>query len=503
MILWLVLAGCPRSPGPEALFPPRHLTVLHTNDIHGHFLPERAEWLPGEPEIGGFVRLDQEVRALRAARPKDAVLLLDAGDQLTGTPLTDFDAEGSKGGAMHPFLDLLGYDAWAIGNHEFDKGLDNLAGYTARGRAPALSVNLRRPEGGPLLPRQSYSHVFERAGVKVGVIGVTTEGLHGLMSRKDFARLELLGEVEAVRAEVDRLDPETDLLVVVSHIGAENDHALARAVPGIDLIVGGHSHTRMETAEKEGSTWIVQAGSYNRSLGVVDLVVGDDAIQSFQYQLRDLVPQTATVPPREELEVLADHWRGRIDSWYGEVVSQAPATLTRSYSEESALGRWITDALRARAGADIAFYNGGGLRADLVGGPVTRGSLYACFPFGNEVMRFEMSGADLLPVVLRNLGAEASGKRGWLSVSGLTWTWRLRDGAPEVLAVRVGDEPLVLERTYTVATTSYVAEHWEKHLGTEPRRLTGLGYTDLDAAVDHARKGPVVDPGGPRSLRVQ
>lgn len=504
--MWLLgllgLLGCPRPAGPAAIFPPNHLTVLHTNDIHGHFLPERAEWLPGEPAIGGFVRLDQEVRALRAARPRDAVLLLDAGDQLTGTPLTDFDEEGSRGGAMHPFFDLLDYDAWAVGNHEFDKGLDNLAGYAARAEAPPLSVNVRKPDGTPLLPRQASSWVFDRAGVKVGVIGVTTEGLEGLMSRRDFARLQLLPEVEAVRAEVARLDPDTDLLVVVSHIGIDNDHRLAREVPGIDLIVGGHSHTRLPVAEREGETWIVQAGSYNRSLGVVDLVVEGDRVSSFQYQLRDLLPETATVPPRPELERLAEGWSTRIDTFYGEQVSEAPAPLLRSYAEESALGRWVTDALRERAGTDLAFYNGGGLRADLPAGPVTRGALYACFPFGNEVMRFEVRGKDLLPIVLRNLAAEAEKKRGYLSVSGMSWTWRLNRGAPEVVEVRVGGRPLDVDRVYTVATSSYIAEQWERHLGAPPVALSGLGYTDLDAALEHARRGPVVDPGGRRGVRI-
>lgn len=502
LLLVVLLAGCPKAPVvPTA--EPGALTLLHTNDIHGHFAPERADWLPGEPAIGGFVRLEQELRAVRAARAPGTVLTFDGGDQLTGTPLTDLDEEGSVGGAMHRFFDRLGYDAWAVGNHEFDKGLDNLRGYTGRAAALPLSVNVRAPDGGPLLPRQAFSHVFERGGVRVGVIGVTTDSLAGLMSPRDFARLSLLEEVAAVRAEAERLDPDTDLLVVVSHIGLDADRAIARAVPALDVIVGGHSHTRLTAPVQEGNTWIVQAGSYNRSLGVVDLVVADDAVRSFRYELRDLTPESAAVPPDPALQALVDTYAARIDAYYGEVVSEAPVTLTRDYHHDNPLGRFITDALRSATGAEVAFYNGGGLRADLVAGVVTRGALYACFPFGNQVMTYRLTGSELLQVVLRNLAAEADEQRGYLSVSGLTWTWRVRNGAPEVVEVRVGEQPLQLDRLYTVTSSSYVAEQWERHLGAAPRDPVGTEWSDLDAAVAWARRGPVRDDGVSRGVRLE
>ena len=331
---------------------------------------------------------------------------------------------------------------------------------------------------------------------------MSSQGLGTLMNKADFARIRLAREDEATAAEIARLDPVTDLVVVLSHIGVDNDIALAERVPGIDLIVGGHSHTRLTEARKVNGTWIVQAGSYGRSLGVVDLTVDNDTIASFHYELRDLTPETATVPPDRDLQALVDGYSARIDTVYGEVLTTASTTLTRSYNHESPLGRWVTDALRDGTGADVAFYNGGGLRADLAAGPVTKGSVFNCFPFGNAVMQFEMSGQGLMGVILGNLAADATESRGFLSASGLTWTWHLRNGAPEVVEARVGGAPLDLTRTYRIVATSYITEQWQKHLGVEPHHLESRGYTDFDAAVAFAAQGPIRDPLPPRAVRL-
>lgn len=504
MTLLLLLACAPKEAEIGLPPAPGHVTFLHTNDLHGHFQPEPADWLEGRPAIGGFVRLEQEIRATRAARPRGSLLVLDGGDILTGTPLTDLDVRGSKGGGMLDFLEAVDYDAWVVGNHEFDKGLDNLALLTDQSRTSVLSANLRTPDGAaPLLPRQTYSEVFERGDVRIGVIGVTTDSLAGLMNRKDFERLKLVDPAVAVGAEVKRLDPDTDLLVVLSHMGVDDDVELARRVKGIDLIVGGHSHTRLTAARRVEDTWIVQAGSYTRSLGVVDLVVEGDAIAKFDYQLRDLVPETATVPPSARIQGLVDEYAAQIDGYYGVRISSAPATLGRDYHHESGLGRWIADVVREAGGADVGLYNGGGLRADLASGDVTIGSIYGCFPFRNEVMRFEMDGKALQAVLLRNVIAEADGKRGFLPISGVRYTWRMRNGAPELVDVTVGGAPLDLGRAYVVATNSYVTEQWEKHIGVEPRNLQGLGFSDFDAAVEAAKRGPVKDPGDARAVKVE
>jgi 5'-nucleotidase / UDP-sugar diphosphatase len=498
----LLALGCPKNPPPPGA-PPGHLVVMHTNDLHGHYLPDHADWLPGSPEIGGFVRIDQEVRSIRQAHGRANTLLLDGGDILTGTPLTAVKEEGAWGTPMLRFMEAVGYDAWAIGNHEFDRGLSNLGTLVSKSPFAALSANLRSTDGqAPLFASQGFSRVFAVNNLRVGIIGATTDQLRGLVSPADWGLMKTVSVADAVRAEVATLDPQTDLIIALTHIGVDADRKLAAAVPGIDLIVGGHSHTPLTEVVKQGDTLIVQAGSYGRSLGVIELVVEDDGVTSFDYHLRDLTPESATVPPDPSLQGLADHYRTNIEALYGEVVAKAPAKLDKEYAHESALGRWITDALRVQAKVDIGLYNGGGLRAELRSGPITRRDLFEAFPFENPVHIFSITGGQLVGIVLRNVAADADGKHGFLSLSGVSWTWREVAGAPEVASLSVGALPVDLGRSYRVATTSYVAEQWQKHLGFEPEATELLGQNDFEVAVDYARAHGVSDSGERRGVRV-
>jgi 2',3'-cyclic-nucleotide 2'-phosphodiesterase (5'-nucleotidase family) len=476
---------------------------MHTNDLHGHYLPDHADWLPGSPEVGGFVRIEQEVRAIRERYGRANTLLLDGGDILTGTPLTAVKEEGAWGTPMLRFMEAVGYDGWVIGNHEFDRGLSNLGVLVAKSPIAVLSASLRSPGGtDPLFPTQGFSRVYTVNQLRVGVVGATTDGLRGLVSPADWALMKTVPAVEAVRAEVERLDPQTDVIIAVTHLGVDADRKLAAAVPGIDLIVGGHSHTRLTEAVQQGDTRIVQAGSYGRNVGVVELVVENDVVTGFSYGLNELTPESATVAPDPSLQGLVDHYRTNIDTLYGELVAKAPATLDKEYAHESALGRWITDALRLESHVDIGIYNGGGLRAALRAGPITRRDLFEAFPFENPVHVFTITGSQLVGVVLRNIAADLDGKHGFLSLSGVSWTWREVAGAPEIVTLAVGAQPVDLGRSYRAASTSYIVEQWEKHLGYDPSPTELLGRNDFEVAVDHARSHGVTDTGQRRGVPV-
>lgn len=501
----LLLAACARGPGPASSgsSPDGHLVIAHTNDLHTHISPNRAPWLEGEPEIGGFVALSAHLEALRAERGEDAVLYLDGGDLLSGTPLMELEAHGALGGSMVDLLGLVGCDAWVLGNHEFDRGFDNLQGLVSASEPAVLSANVDGAgTATPALAGQQDAVILEANGLRVGVFGLTTPGLHRLASPETMARVELAELEPTARAQVADLDPRTDLVVALTHIGLESDRRLAEEVPGIDLIVGGHSHTAMAAPEQVGSTWIVQAGSYTRSLGVLEVVVADDAIAELSWELRDLLPEPLpAAPDRAVVRAVADLERALADR-FGQPVGEAAEPLTRAHDAESGLGRLAADLVREAAGTDIGLYNTGGLRADLVAGPLTRGDLYTVFPFGNQLVSFELSGAELLGAMLRTTHAAAGARAPMLMWSGASWTWRERLGAPEILEVRVGGEPLDLDRTYRIATNSYVAQQWEHHLGVEGRDLRDHGMTVLDAAVAYAARGPLRAPTDARVVRV-
>ncbi|MEE2752262.1 MAG: bifunctional UDP-sugar hydrolase/5'-nucleotidase [Myxococcota bacterium] len=505
MLFWSLVVACAHKPPVDVVDDSgeNRLVVLHTNDLHGHFLPERAPWIDGEPQIGGFALLDAKVQAIREEVGDSHVLLLDGGDILTGTPLTDIEVRGSRGGAMLEFMELVGYDAWVLGNHEFDKGFSNTAELVKSSKIPVLSSNLDGVEGGVAMEGLQDAIVLEKGGLKVGVIGATTMGLGHLASTSTMAKMKLSPLTQTVSEQLERLDPVTDLIVVLSHIGLEADRRLAEEVSGIDLIVGGHSHTYLPEPEQVNGTWIVQAGSYGRSIGRVEIGVNQDEITDFEGQLVDLLP-SPDAEVRPQMRDLVSHYEEIISSEFGQVIAEAEQTLSRSYYFESDLGNWITDVLREAGDTDVAFYNVGGLRADLVGGEVTTGSIYEIFPFGNQVVTFEISASELLGVMLSNAKVALEQNHGSIQQSGVEMTWRERMDTPEAVSIRVGGAPFDPDATYTVTSNSYVAEQANRYLaGAQPANLVGLEATVFDVAVAAAKTGTIQKPIDGRLRKVE
>ena len=452
----ILLLACSGSPSGELL-------VLHTNDMHGHVEPNKATWLEGDPAIGGM-------RAIGAAiadhRSRGEVLVLDAGDLLSGSPYAELTRGGAKGGAMVEEIAVLDYDAWTVGNHEFDHGRANLEALLRHSEVPALSANVE-----PALPGTSRSTVVEKSGLRIGVIGVVTEELESVVAPTRLGESRATPVAEAVRPELERLDEQTDLLVVLSHIGVEADEALAAEVPGIDLIVGGHSHTPIREPRRVGDTWIVQAGSYARSLGTLRLQVEDDAIASVDYELVDLVEQPASAPPA--VEALYADLNATVEAEWGQVLGVAVEDLHEGRGVLSDMGLWACARLREAAGTDLAVYNSGGLRAPFFAGELSRRDVYTVFPFDNTVVTFGLSAGDL-----RSLAARAGGD---IQYAGMTL---------EPLAV--GGEPVDEGRVYTVATNSFMFEKWSEFVpGTTPLEPKVQDRTVREVMEDAVRAGPV------------
>ncbi len=501
-LLACVAPRTPPAPGPQG--GPGHLVVAHTNDLHAHFSPNRASWLPGGPDIGGFTEISAHVLGLEDIHGEEEVLVLDGGDILTGTPLMEFEARGARGGAMLDFMEASGVDGWVLGNHEFDLGHDNISAVVAASNIPALSANLdaRDGSGNPGLAGLKDHHIFERAGLKIGVFGLTTDGLAHLTSGEASSKMKVRKVQEVAREQVAILEPKVDLVVALTHIGLEKDKALAEAVPAIDLIVGGHSHTPLYKPVQVGTTWIVQAGSYARNLGVAEMTIEDGQIRSFKGVLRDLVPGASKTPPSPKVVELEKLWSDRIAAKFDEKVGSVTTTLGRKPAAESPLGRWAADMLQAYAETQIGIYNPGGLRGDLVAGTLTRRGLYEVFPFSNTVVRFQMSGAELIGLLLRNASAQLEGRRSAMQMSGVRCKWRVRSDVPELVEVHVGGEAVEPDGSYTAATNSYIIDRWSYNLGFKPRETEELKGTVFDAAQAMAAKGPISPPPNPRMVRV-
>jgi 2',3'-cyclic-nucleotide 2'-phosphodiesterase (5'-nucleotidase family) len=491
-------AACFLVAGPASAGSGR-ITIFHTNDLHSQYLPERVGRGAEETMLGGFAALDATLRSERKAA--EASLYLDAGDFMTGTPLADIEYEGARGGAIVTYFNLLDLDASTLGNHEFDQTLENLDALLALAKYPVLAANLHRPDG-TLFTGKAYE-VFDVGGVRVGVIGLTVDDLNSLTGAEKRKGFVIEPGVEALRALVPEVDAKSDLVVVVSHEGIEIDRAIAGAVEGIDVIVGGHSHTRIDKGERVGGVLILQAGDTGKYLGRADLVVAGDSVTSAECRLVPVRAEADAASPA--VAGLITLFQERIDDEYGAVIAQAPADLGRCYFCESDLGNWVADRLREATGADVAFINSGGLRKDITAGPVTKLDIFEVLPFWNQVCTFTCTGEELRTIALTNSKAEAEESHGILEISGLTYSWWGSPDGVKLHNAMVGGAVVDPARVYKVASVDFIAiSNAEKYLGISPKDAEPLGMTLTSIVMDAAEKiGIIRAPAEDRILRVE
>lgn len=484
---------------------PLRLTVLHTNDVHSRHEPinrlgaacRTEEQRPGAC-FGGSARLAAAIVAERAVAAAEGriVLMLDAGDQFMGSLFYTH----WRGEAEREVMNAIGYDAMAVGNHEFDNGPPVLARFGAALGCPLLSANIDAGEepvlGGLIRPFT----VIEREGVRIGIVGVTTADTPRMSSPGPRVRFGeeaagLRAGAEAARAAGVRA------VLALTHVGLVADHRLAATVPGLAAVIGGHSHTLLSNSAGGAAgrypipaagaggiaVPIVQAGAFNRYLGRLDLDLDRDGrVLAATGDARELAFADPRDPAVEALLArLAEPMaaiRGRVVGALAGPVSNAECRIA-----ECALGNLVAEAMLDAArgtGATIALQNGGGLRAGMPAGAVTWGDVLAVLPFSNTLATFRLSGADLRAALENGVSAaELAGGR-FPQVAGLRVTWRAdRTAGERIAAIEARDpdgtfSPLDPSRLYGVVTNNFM-------------RQGGDGYTVLrDRAVDPYDSGP-------------
>ena len=320
----------------------KKLTVLFTNDSHAGYQPVEKD---GKSN-GGILAIDGAVRSVRAEG--GAVLLLDAGDVLSGHPVSNMDFEGIEGGALFQMMNLVGYDAVDVGNHDLDNGQEDLAKLAKLARFALLSANLVREDGSPVFPEIVPSRIFERGGLKIGVFGLILEKVARTTAARNTAGLRVLPQVETARRMVAELDPQTDLIVALCHEDEEDVRALVKAVPGIDVVIAGHQHTTLERPLEIGSTLVCRAGANFRQLGRLDLVARDDRVVSHEHRI--LRPAHEPEKAGPELREFVGSIKETLDVVLDVPIGTLEKSWSRNYYGESNLGDWVAGAL-ARAPA--------------------------------------------------------------------------------------------------------------------------------------------------------
>jgi 2',3'-cyclic-nucleotide 2'-phosphodiesterase (5'-nucleotidase family) len=473
MALFLLPVPSPAAEG--------RLTILHLNDFHGWLLPHRDG--AGGPERGGAARLASLVGSQRSG----PTLFLAAGDLWQGTNLSNVFA----GQPVIEAFNLMGLDASAAGNHEFDNGLDTFRQRAGEARFPFLAANVR---GADFLRRWEVRKV---GGLTVGLFGLSTPETPVATHPRNVAGLTFDDPVAAAREAVDALRPAADLVVCLSHLGIDEDERLAEAVPGIDVIVGGHTHTRVDVPTRVGRTLVLQAYERGEFLGRLELTVGRDGVGQVAYRL---LPVGAEAGEDGEVARLVAGYQRLLEGRMGEILGRAAVDLDgakeRIRSRETNLGNLVADALREAAGAEAAVMNGGGIRAGIAAGPITVGNVYDVLPFDTWAVALRVTGAELAQALEVGLSRVEAGDGGFPQVSGISFTWN--PAAPALARlreVRVGGEVLIPDRRYLVATNDFLAAGGNNYAAFAGHELVfnDSGRFLRDVLAAHVRRAGRVD----------
>lgn len=454
-------AGEATGQADSAQVAPIHLVVLHTNDIHGQVLPRPGTWLSREdpPQVGGIVRLAAYVNSVRRehAGPGRDVLLVDAGDWYQGTP------EGliELGLPFVRALSAVGYDALAIGNHEFDHGLANATRLLAEGVPRAICANIEDRETGQPVDWAVPYRIVEKAGLRIALVGLVTTStpeISHVDTRTKLRFVDTVAAYERVLAELQASTEPIDLVIPVGHVGVPGDQRLARAHPELDLIVGGHDHRFLGEGLREGDTLIVQAGARASVCGRVDLLIDSQTRRVIESRatLVDLLEVGTDKDQNALVSEIATTLAALSNERMSAVIGELSAPLERSRElRTSVAGAFLADAVRERMQADIGLMNRGGVRSDIPAGPVTRRQLFEIAPFDNYLVAMTLSGADLATLFERSFDGSHSG----LDPSGCRFVLDAEaEGSARLVRVEVAGRALDPEASYRVATNSFLAE---------------------------------------------
>lgn len=418
----LVLLLFLSSAAPGRVLAQEELVVLHTNDLHGQSLARLATVL-------------EEQR-----REHSHLFWVDAGDLFSGSPVSSaFQGEAEEQSVL-----ALGLDAITFGNHDLDYGLPALQRSLEAG-VPWLSANVLKDGAALTVPFV----IKEVDSVRVLITGVTTPETPKMSFPRNVEGLTFADPVETLQQLLQEQAGNYQICIVLSHLGYGEDLLLAQRVPGINVIIGGHTHTVLAKPVRIGNTLICHAGSNGEYLGrvVVDLKEG--------YPSRgELIRIEETIPPHPRLVELEQHYESLLAAQLDEVIGYAKLGYVKR-----GMGVLLTYALQEYTGADAALYNSGGVRAGLPQGEVTRRDVFAVEPFGNQVVLVTLSGAQFAELL--EVGAKRS--------SDFYEGPRLVDTA----------------KTYTVATTDFLASPDSSYPMLAEGEVTNLGVLVRDVLEEY------------------
>ena len=449
----------------------RPLTLLHSNDMHGDFLAEEID----DKLVGGVSLLSGYIRDVRSKEPN--TLYCIAGDMFRGSII---DSE-FKGVSTVDIINMLGPDVVSLGNHELDYGIAHLLFLEKCVKFPIVNSNLYIRTTGT---RLFSSHVIlEVGGMKIFFMGIITEDI--MASAKSDMLLGTFVNINAAAEEVGRVidsykGTDIDLTVLLTHIGFEEDKKLAAALDpewGVDIIVGGHSHTWLKEPEKVNDILIVQAGIGTDYIGRFDLNIDCDtnSIDSYTWQLVPIDKQHC--PEDTAISDIIYTYKSRTDEKYGRILTHLDRALTHPRrEEETEVGNLFTDIFAENFNVDLAIVGSGSIRQPLFGPIVTLQNLIEMYPYVGKMYKLELNGEQIKRFFTYICRDEMyAGHTEFYQIS-KGWHFVYDYNSKKLLEATFNGQDVRDEQVYTISLPEYHYNNLEDFLGISTDEVANYGH---------------------------
>ncbi len=446
----------------------KKFTILHLNDMHGDFLAEVKE---GKTElIGGLALLSGYINKVR--KEEENVIFVIAGDMVQGSLI---DSE-YKGISTIEIMNYLAPDVVALGNHEFDYGLPHLLFLEKMANFPIVNANLYIKKYYKRLMQPFY--IKKMAGMDILFTGIITEKIMDALSQD-----KLIGSfvtLEEASKEVGKITnaykkDDIDLTILLTHIGLDSDIQLAKMLKpewGVDLIIGGHSHSYLKEPVKENNILIAQAGVGTDQVGRFDIVVNDDTNSIIEYQWKTVDINEKNAKPDLELLKYIERYKKIVDQKYNTQITKSNKKLIHPKREIStSLGNLIADIFAQASECDVMLVGSGSIRIKEMGPVITLGDLMACFPYDDVLVRYSITGRYLKKIfshILRPENRTGEGECYQINKEVLViYDEKLK----KIISFKIREEEISDEKLYKICMQGYHANNAKAYLNLSDEEL--------------------------------
>ncbi len=443
LLALMLLASALPALAETAPAEPVKITVFHTNDVHG-----RYDYTTGM----GYAMVASYINEARNAG--ENVLVLDAGDTTHGTIF----ANATKGESIIAIMNEIGYAAMTPGNHDFNYGKDHLLELAGMANFPMLSSTLKNEDGSYLLTPYT---IVEVAGKQIAIVGAENPHMKSVIHPSHIDGLTF-DTVDAVKLAVEEVKDKSDAVIVLAHWGSGDeylpDSAELSKIPGIDLVIDGHSHTLLnDIVQVEGGAPVTSTGEYLNNLGKVVLEFTDDGVKAETV----LIPNPKRFEDHKILNLVSDI-EGSQSAILDTVIGKTDVDLIGERAivrtQETNLGDYVCDVLIELSGAEVALFNGGGIRKTVPAGDITIRDINEVFPFGNYVVQISVTGEQIVQALEHGYRLMPESNGGFAQIGGITCTVDpSKEVGSRVSDVKVQGAEIDLAKSYVMVTNDFLA----------------------------------------------